>query len=73
MASEKIESSEAQLSSSPIEFFHESIAELKKVHSPTKAETIQATLVTLFIMFFVAVTLFFLDMIFKGLMHALLS
>ena len=55
------------------EFLRESLAELKKVHTPTRAETIQATLVTLFIMVFVAVVLFVLDVLFKGLMHALVS
>ena len=54
-------------------FLRDSVAELKKVHSPTRAETIQATLVTLFIMFFIAIVLFVLDMVFQGLMHSLLA
>ena len=57
-------------SKNPIEFLRESMTELKKVHHPTRAETVQATLVTFFIMVAVALCLFVLDMIFKTLMHS---
>lgn len=59
-------------SKNPMEFLRESIVELKKVHHPTRAETIQATLVTLFIMFTVSICLFVLDVVFKTLMHSLM-
>ncbi len=52
-------------------FFHESVAELKKVQSPTKQETIQATVVTLAILIFFAVVLAVLDWAFKSLMWQL--
>jgi len=55
------------------QYFRESITELKKVHSPTRAETIQATMVTLAIMVFVALVLFMFDVVFKKLMDALLA
>jgi preprotein translocase SecE subunit len=54
-------------------FFTESIEELKKVTHPTRQETMQATLVTLLIIFFVAICLFILDVILNRLMLALLS
>ncbi len=54
-------------------FLNESVAELKKVSIPTRAETIQATLVTLVIMTFVAVCLMVLDLIFRTLMDAVLG
>ncbi len=60
-------------SKNPIEFIRESIVELKKVHHPTRAETIQATMVTLVIMIVVALCLFVLDMTFKTLMHSFLA
>ena len=50
-----------------------SIAELKKVSFPTRQETMQATIVTLFIVFFVAICLFVLDQIFFQLMSAILK
>jgi len=52
-------------------FLSESIEELKKVHSPTRQETIQATVVTLAILIFFAVVLAFLDWAFKNLMWQL--
>ena len=72
MDAEKGTSGAESSSKNPIEFFRESIAELKKVHHPTRAETVQATLVTLFIMITVSLCLFVLDVIFKTLMQAIL-
>ena len=54
-------------------FLRESVNELKKVHSPTRQETVQATMVTLVIMVFVALMLFVLDLVFQSAMHAMLS
>ncbi len=54
-------------------FISESIAELKKVTFPTRQETIQATLVTIFIVMFVSITLFVLDIVFNQLMSAILG
>ncbi len=47
--------------------------ELKKVSSPTRQETVQATLVTLVILFVVAIYLGLLDLVFFRLMEAVLS
>jgi preprotein translocase SecE subunit len=55
------------------QFLRDSTDELKKVTIPTKQETIQATLVTIVIMLFVALCLFFMDFIFGSLMGIVLS
>jgi preprotein translocase SecE subunit len=55
----------------PKGFIGESIDELKKVHTPTRQETIQATLVTLAILLAFAIVLAGLDWIFRGLMWRL--
>jgi len=49
------------------------VDELKKVTTPTRQETIQATMVAIVIMLFVAVCLLVLDLIFSTLMKAVLS
>ena len=54
-------------------FASESIEELKKVSTPTRQETIQATLVTLIIMIFVAVCLFVLDFVFSKVLLEILA
>lgn len=46
-------------------FLAESVAELKKVSRPTRQETVQATLVTLLLVFFFAAVLALLDWIFR--------
>jgi len=53
-------------------FLSESVEELKKVTYPTRAETIQATLITLVIMSFIAVCLFLMDLLFNTVMDNLL-
>jgi preprotein translocase SecE subunit len=53
-------------------FVSESVAELKKVHSPTTAETVQATIVTLIIMSVVSILLFLLDLAFGSVLRSLL-
>jgi preprotein translocase SecE subunit len=49
----------------------DTVDELKKVHAPTKQETLQATLVTLAIVIFFAVILALLDWAFRGLVWRL--
>ena len=53
-------------------FFKESVEELKKVHKPTKQETIQATLVTLGIMVFISVVLALFDFVFRKVVEAII-
>lgn len=53
-------------------YFSASVGELKKVSTPTRQETIQATIVTLVIMIVVALCLFVLDMVFGRIMTAVL-
>ena len=53
-------------------FVSESVTELKKVNTPTRAEATQACLVTLFIMMFVSVCLFLADLFFGWLMGLLI-
>ena len=55
------------------EFLSDSVAEIKKVTTPTKQETTQATLVTIVIILFVALCLCLLDLVFNNLMGAVLS
>lgn len=54
-------------------FLSESVAELKKVTFPTRQQTIQAAIITVFIVMFVSLALFVLDIIFGQLMRAILS
>ena len=54
-------------------FLSESVAELKKVSFPTRQQTIQAAIITVFIVMFVSLALFVLDIIFGQLMRAILS
>ena len=54
------------------QYFKESVQELKRVSYPTKAEAIQATVVAIFIMAFMAICIFLLDLAFGSFMHAIL-
>jgi preprotein translocase SecE subunit len=54
-------------------YFSESVQELKKVSKPTRQETIQATMVAVFIVLFVSVCLFLVDIVFNRIMTAVLS
>ena len=49
-------------------FVSESMEEMKKVSAPTRQETIQASIVTIFIVCFVSGCLFLLDIIFNWVM-----
>jgi preprotein translocase SecE subunit len=71
MESTKSASGEAKVS--PLTFIKDSVDELKKVHTPTRAETVQATIVTLFIMVFISLVLFVFDLVFKRLIHTIVS
>jgi preprotein translocase subunit SecE len=53
-------------------YFRDSWLELKKVHTPTRQETLQSTLVTVSIMFFFAIVLALLDWIFKAIIWRIL-
>ena len=46
--------------SRPFAFFNETWAELKKISTPTRQETVQATMVVLVMMFFVSLFLWLL-------------
>ena len=54
-------------------YFVESIAELKKVTTPTRQEAMQATIVTLIIIAFMSLCLFSLDFIFHTLVSFLIK
>jgi preprotein translocase subunit SecE len=56
-----------------LSYFADSVAELKRVSFPTRAETTQATIATLVIILFVSVCLFVLDILFGRVMGAILS
>lgn len=71
MASEKADAAESFFTKAS-NYVSGSIDELKKVSSPSKQETIQATIATIFIIFFVSICLFLLDVFFHTLMQAIL-
>ena len=52
-------------------YFSESIAELKKVSTPTRQEALQATIVTLIIIAFMSVCLFVMDYFFHSVVSLL--
>jgi len=53
-------------------YLRESVAELRKVSHPTRAETLQTTMVAIVIVMFAGFCLFVLDLIFDQVMRALL-
>lgn len=54
-------------------YFSESWDELKKVHTPTRQETIRNTMVVLFIILIVSVCLFLVDMFFSWFMSRIVA
>lgn len=63
----------ADQGTSPKGYFQESLAELRKITTPTRQEALQATLVTMLIIAFMSVCLFFLDFIFHKLIILLIG
>lgn len=57
----------------PVAFVSKALDELKKISFPTRAETIQATLVTIVIMTVVSLCLVVLDIIFDTITKSILS
>lgn len=72
MSSDSIETQSGNPISRGFRFFGESVEELKKVSHPTRQETMQATLVTIFIMFVVSICLFLFDGICAQIMKIVL-
>jgi len=70
MASEKVVENPSLITQGRT-YLSEAVDEIKKVSTPTRQETVQATLVTIVIMLFIAFCLFILDLIFSNLMKAL--
>ena len=54
-------------------FFSESLHELKKITFPTRQETFQATIVTVLIVVFMAMCVFLVDLVFNGIMSAIVT
>jgi len=54
-------------------FLSDSIEELRKISTPSRQETIQATLVTIVMVVFMAMCLFLVDLLFNGVMTAFLN
>jgi preprotein translocase subunit SecE len=54
-------------------YLAESIEELKKVHTPTREETIRSTWVVVLIIVIIAFCLFVLDLVFNWFMTAVIS
>lgn len=72
MASDQVEDKGSVISQFST-YLSDSVAELKKVSHPTRQETMQATIATLVIIFFVSICLFLLDLLFGRLMTSVLS
>jgi preprotein translocase subunit SecE len=53
-------------------FFSESVGELKKITTPTRQETFQATIMTIIIIIFMSLCVFLLDLVFNGIMSSIL-
>ena len=64
---------EGSLSKRASQYVTESYAELKKVSWSTRQEAVQATIVTIIIVVFVAVTVALMDLVFRQVMAAVLS
>lgn len=71
--SEVVETEGASFFSQAKNFVPEALAELKKVSSPTRQEAMQATIVTIFIIGFMSICLFLLDLVFHKGMEALIG
>lgn len=56
--------SEGSIFSRGSRYVSESLDELKKIHSPTRQETIQATVVTMVIVVFISAVVAMMDLIF---------
>ncbi len=55
------------------QYLSDSVDELKKVSSPTRQETVQATIVTALIILVLALIISGMDLIFRQIMSAVLS
>ena len=53
-------------------FFNETVDELKKISPPTRAEAMQATIVTIFILVFISAVVALMDLVFGRIMGALI-
>jgi preprotein translocase SecE subunit len=72
MASEETASLGSMVANAP-KYFSDSVGELKKITTPTRQETMQATLGTLVIIVFFAVCLVVLDSVCNWIMGLLIS
>ena len=54
-------------------FLSESIEELRKVHTPTREETIRQTWVVMLIVAFISICLFLLDLFYNWIMSKLIG
>ena len=70
MASEDSKASASPLKA--VEFLKDCRSELDKVSKPSRQETMQATMITIVIMFVVAVALALFDMVFSNLTRVVL-
>ncbi|MEZ4755055.1 MAG: preprotein translocase subunit SecE [Bdellovibrionota bacterium] len=55
------------------DYFTESVEELKKISTPSRQETLQATLATIVLLVVVSLSLFLLDLFFGRIMTTVLS
>lgn len=69
----KPDSTGGNLISNASDYFTESVEELKKVSTPTRQETMQATMATVALLVVVSLCLFVLDIIFGRVMVAIIA
>jgi preprotein translocase SecE subunit len=67
------EETSGNIATQSVDFLQTAWAELKKVQRPTKQETIQATMVVMFMIFGFAVCLGFIDFVLGRLMQYVLT
>jgi len=54
-------------------YLSESVEELKKIHTPTRQETVRLTWVVLIIVLFISLCLFVLDLVFNWIMTKMVA
>jgi len=70
---DKVADASSGLISRGVNYVSESVAELKKVHTPTRQETARLTGVVVMIIVFISMCLFVMDLVFNWIMARLVG
>jgi preprotein translocase subunit SecE len=71
--SDKVADASSGLISRGVEYVSESVEELKKVHTPTRQETMRLTGVVVMIIVFISMCLFVMDLVFNWIMTKMIG